>query len=78
VSDLRIHKSGVYVGMKPQRRAVVKGEKMNVDLVTLNPQAEAVASQPVQVQIFKRDYMTVKKRTKDGNWVFESEPRIPP
>ncbi|MFO1519469.1 MAG: MG2 domain-containing protein [bacterium] len=75
VTDLRIHQSSVYVGLKPERRVYAKGQPMQIELVTLDPDAKVVANQPIALKLFKRDYMTVKKRTKDGKWVFESQPK---
>src|SRR4030095_15123601 len=75
VADLRVHRSQVYVGLKPQREVYAQGQNFSVDLVTLDPDAKTVPNQRVSLQLYKRDDMTVKKRNEEGSWVFESEPK---
>lgn len=75
VADLRIHKAGVYVGLKPARRVYLQGESMPIALATLDPTGTPVPQQRVALTLAKRDYMTIKKRTPDGDWVFVSEPK---
>ncbi|MBI4237250.1 MAG: hypothetical protein HY696_02380 [Deltaproteobacteria bacterium] len=75
VADLRIHKAGVYVGLKPARRVYLRGESMPIALVTLDTAGKPIAQQRVTLTLAKRDYMTIKKRTPDGDWVFVSEPK---
>lgn len=75
VADLRVHRSQVYVGLKPERKVYAQGQNFAVDVVTLTPEAKAAPNQTVALQLYKRDYMTVKKRNENGSWVFESEPK---
>jgi alpha-2-macroglobulin len=75
VADVKIHKSYAYVGLKSDRQVVAKGQKMNIDVVSVDYQAKPIPDQAVKLQLFKRDYMTIKKRTAEGAWVFESEPK---
>lgn len=75
VSDVKVHKASVYVGLKPQRLVVRSGEPVVCDVVTLTPQEKPAPQQTVQLALWHREYMTVKRRTDRGAWTFDSEPR---
>jgi uncharacterized protein YfaS (alpha-2-macroglobulin family) len=67
-----VHKGRFYIGMRPQVYVGAEGKEQNVDLLTVNPQGTAVASQTVSISVFERQWYNVRQQSADGNFYWTS------
>lgn len=70
-----VHKSGIYVGVKMQDYAVMPGEKASVNVITVDPDGKPVENKKVTVNLFSREWNTIKKKNVDGFYYYENEPK---
>lgn len=69
-----VHKSEVYVGVRPKDYVVAPGEEASIDVVTLNPDGTAKAGQSVTVKMYSRKWNSVRKKGVDGEYYYDNEP----
>jgi len=70
-----VHKSEVYVGVKTDDYVVNPNEKAKVKVITLKTDGSPAPGQSVSIQLFQREWNTVKKKNVDGEYYYENEPK---
>lgn len=70
-----VHKSSVYVGVNSESYAVSQGEKAKINVVTVDPNGKKMANQSVEMKLMERQWNTIKKKSIDGAYYYENEPK---
>lgn len=75
LADVVVHKSAVYVGVRPDSYVGAIGESQTGHVITLNPDGHLVADQAVTVEIIQRRWYSVQEENEDGytHWVTDVE-----
>ncbi len=69
-----VHKSEVYVGVRPEDYVVAPGEEASIEIVTVNPDGIPKANQTVTVKMYTRKWNSVRKKGVDGEYYYDNEP----
>ncbi|MFA6458507.1 MAG: Ig-like domain-containing protein [Patescibacteria group bacterium] len=67
-----VHKSSVYVGIRPEDYSVQPGENASLKIVTVSPEGKVLAGQKVQIQLFSREWNSIKKKNVDGSYYYDN------
>ena len=70
-----VHPAAVYVGVDASAYVARTGEPVEVQLVTVDTTGQPVGGRPVTVQVFEREWITVKEEAAGGTRRYRSEPR---
>ena len=70
-----VHKADLYVGVRMETYAVSPGTKAKVNVVTVNPDGTPRAGEKVTVNLYSREWNTIKKKNVDGFFYYENEPK---
>ena len=70
-----VHKAGLYVGVRMEDYAVTPGEKAKVSVITVNPDGTLKANERVTVSLFSREWNTIRKKSVDGYYYYENDPK---
>jgi uncharacterized protein YfaS (alpha-2-macroglobulin family) len=68
-----VHKAALYVGLSPQEYVGAIGEPNRVDLITVDPQSQPVASVPVTVVVSLAKWYSVQEKSDDGRFYWTSK-----
>ncbi|MBI5412284.1 Ig-like domain-containing protein [Candidatus Peregrinibacteria bacterium] len=74
-SAVPVHKSKTYVGIMPEKWAVEPGQKAKINLVTVGIDGTPRPNQSATVQLFSREWNTIKKKSVDGLYYYDNEPK---
>lgn len=74
-TSVYVHKADAYVGIKTQEYVVQPGEETHVDLVTVRPDGTPLGNQPVTLQLFARTWNSIQKKSVDGAYYYDNEPK---
>ena len=72
-ASIPVHVSGVYVGVKNDTYSVRPGDDAVIKVVTVDPDGEPIARQPVTLKLYSRTWTTVRKRGVDGGYYYEND-----
>lgn len=73
--EFTVHRSGLYVGLRPTRYSNQINKEVQVEIVTVDLNEKEVANIPVQVDFYKRTWETVReKNPDDGRFYYTSKP----
>ncbi len=72
-ASVPVHKAQVYVGIRSQEYAVQPHSEALFDLVTVDTQGQPVGGRTVTVELMKREWNTVKKKSVDGRYYYDNE-----
>ncbi|GMU40798.1 MAG: hypothetical protein AMXMBFR23_16640 [Chloroflexota bacterium] len=70
-----VHPAEVYVGLDASAYVARTGEPLTLDLVTVSTEGEPVGRRPATVEVYEREWITVKEQTESGARRYRSEPR---
>ncbi len=70
-----VHKASLYVGVRMEDYAVSPGEKAKVKVVTVDPDGTPIPNERVTLSLFSREWNTIKKKSVDGYYYYENEPK---
>jgi uncharacterized protein YfaS (alpha-2-macroglobulin family) len=73
--EVIVHPADVYLGLRPRSALGVAGEETSVSLVAVTPEGKAQDGVPVEVQIARRTWDTVRQKDMDGRWTWVSTPK---
>ncbi len=73
-TDVIVHKSKVYVGIKSDDYVVTPGDKAKFSVVTVNPDGSAAKNQSVQLSLYSRVWNSVKQQGVDGEYYYDNTP----
>jgi hypothetical protein len=73
-AEVPMHKASIYVGVRTEDYAVSPGEAARIQVVTVDPEGDPIGKQRVNLNIFSREWNTVKKKNVDGYFYYENEP----
>ncbi len=73
-AEVVVHKGAVYVGLRPRSYVATAGEAATLDIITLDTQGEVAANVPLTVNVYQRDWVSVKERDAQGEYYWRSEP----
>lgn len=74
-TDLFVHKSSVYVGIRSSDYVVTPGDKASVDLVAVSPDGTPVNNQAITVELYSRTWDSVRKKGVDGEYYYDNTPK---
>lgn len=70
-----VHKSQVYVGVRSEDYIVTPGEKAKIGVVAVDPEGNLLKNQSVKLELFSRTWNTIRTKSVDGQYYYESEPK---
>lgn len=70
-----VHKAYLYVGVQMEDYVVSPGDKAKVKVITVNPDGTPKANEKVTVNLYSREWNTIKKKNVDGYYYYENEPK---
>ncbi|MBK9371438.1 MAG: Ig-like domain-containing protein [Deltaproteobacteria bacterium] len=73
--EVIVHPADVYLGLRPRSSLGVAGEETSVSLVAVTPEGKPQDGVPVEVQIARRTWDTVRQKDMDGRWTWVSTPK---
>lgn len=73
--DVVVHKAAFYLGVRPEKWVYGAKEKAKIDLVSLDTEGKAASRKSFTVDVVRRDYKYIEKRTKSGYWDLVVEPQ---
>ncbi|MBU1089488.1 Ig-like domain-containing protein [Patescibacteria group bacterium] len=68
-----VHKSNVYVGIRPENYSVQPGEDAVLKIVAVTPSGEVIDGQKVTVKLFSREWNSIRKKNVDGRYYYDNE-----
>lgn len=68
-----VHKSAVYVGIRPETYGLEPGEEAELALVTVSPEGSPAPNRKVELSLFTREWNSIRKKGVDGKYYFENE-----
>ena len=71
-SHVLVHPADFYLGIKPGRGVGVAGEAFRVDVVAAAPDGAAQKGVPVELEVLRRTWESMRKKGTDGRWTWES------
>lgn len=74
-ASVPVHKSKVYVGIRPEDYAVEPGEKASISLVTVKPDGSPIGGQNVAITVFKREWNVTRTKGVDGQYYYDNQPK---
>lgn len=72
-SSIVVHKSAVYVGVSPESYGTEPGQEARIKLVTVNADGSAAASREVKIELFEREWNSIRKKGVDGEYYWEND-----
>lgn len=69
------HKAKAYVGVGTDDYIVVPGKETGIRVLTVDPQGKPLAKQSVKMQLFLREWNTIRKKGVDGEYYYDNEPK---
>ena len=70
-----IHKADLYVGVRMDDYVVSPGEDASVAVITVDPEGNPKAMEKVTVNLYSREWNSIKKKNVDGYYYYENEPK---
>ena len=70
-----VHKSEVYVGVRSEEYIVTPGDNAKIGIVTVDTDGKPLKSQSVKLELFSRTWNTIRKKSVDGEYYYENEPK---
>lgn len=74
-TEVTIHKSSVYVGIRSDDYVVTPGTNATMSLLTLQPDGTAQPGQTVTVDLYARVWNTIRKKGIDGDYYYDNQPK---
>ncbi|PKN81409.1 MAG: hypothetical protein CVU47_06860 [Chloroflexi bacterium HGW-Chloroflexi-9] len=74
-ASVTVHPAEAYVGVDASAYVATVGEPVTIDLVTVNTVGEPLGGRAVTVEVYEREWITVKEQTDSGARRYRSEPR---
>ncbi|MCU0491067.1 MAG: Ig-like domain-containing protein, partial [Chloroflexaceae bacterium] len=71
-ADVSLHAGAFYVGLRPEGYVAQAGQPQKVNLLTLDPQGQPVANRQFEVNVFSREWYSVRQQGSDGRFYFTS------
>ncbi|MCS7221487.1 MAG: Ig-like domain-containing protein [Anaerolineae bacterium] len=68
-----VHKAAIYVGLSPREYVGTVGEPNHVDLITVDPQSQSIASVPVTIVVSLAKWYSVQEKSDDGRFYWTSK-----
>lgn len=70
-----IHRGEYYIGLRPSTIFLKKGEELDVNLITVNPEGAIVAEKKIRLALIKREWQSVRRKGMGGfyGWVSEKK-----
>lgn len=68
-----VHKSKLYVGIGSDDYVVTPGKTAKMRLISLDTDGKPVANQQVKLQVFLREWNTIRKKGVDGEYYYDNE-----
>lgn len=73
--DIVVHKAEVYLGVKPEKWVYGTKEKAKIELVSLDTSGKPAGRKKFSVDVVKREYKFIERRTARGYWELLFEPQ---
>ncbi|MCB0215488.1 MAG: Ig-like domain-containing protein, partial [Chloroflexi bacterium] len=67
-----VHKAEVYVGLQPQAYLGQAGQAAGFDILTVDPRGAALADQSVALELYRREWFSVREKREDGAFYWTS------
>jgi uncharacterized protein YfaS (alpha-2-macroglobulin family) len=72
-ASVPVHKSKVYVGIKPLDYVVNPNSNAKVGIITLDTAGQVIKNQRVTLKLYLREWNTVKSKGVDGEYYYDNE-----
>ncbi len=72
-SAVPVHKGRFYIGVKPESYIAIAGGEAKLQLLTVDPDGEAVRNVPLTLSVYQRRWRTVRERDSEGEQRYRSE-----
>jgi hypothetical protein len=74
-SDVVVHRGTFYVGLAPQQQVGQVGDEMGVDVVTVDWEGQRLPDQPLDVEVYRREWVNtfVENESGGGQWEWETK-----
>jgi len=74
-ASVPVHKSKVYVGVRPLDSSVTPNNNAKVGVITLDTAGQVIKNQRVTLKLYLREWNTVKSKGVDGEYYYDNEPK---
>lgn len=72
-STVRVHPGAYYIGMKNPGYMIKAGQELATQITTVTPGGDPVAGQTVKVELQKRTWQSIRKKTAGGGYTWITE-----
>lgn len=69
-SEVVVHKANLYAGLKTSARVSKAGEKIQFDILSLDPSSKVAPNTALQLDFAARRYYSVQQKTPEGNFIW--------
>ncbi len=73
-TEVAVHKANVYVGVRSEDYVVTPGESAKIGVVTVSPQGAVLPNTSVTLELYSRDWNSIRKKGVDGEYYYENTP----
>ena len=71
-TDVVVHRSLLYPGIRPGRTVATAESETNLDLVVVDWEGQTIANQPVTVEVVERRWYSVQEENEEGQTIWRS------
>lgn len=68
-----LHRANLYVGLRKKDYVVAAGEPMTIETIAVDAEGTPISGQRFELELFKMEWNTVKKKNIDGSYYWENE-----
>ena len=71
--SVTVHAGKYYIGLKPTTTFHTLGDKLHVDLITVDPKGRKLRGNLVRLELIRREWISVREKTGEGTFQWNSQ-----